>query len=114
VHGHIEVGERPEDAALREVREETGLLVERLYNATVQSFYLHTAGAVMVAVVFAAVVRGDAVVRLGPEHVRHVWLESAAAMARYTWPRSRTALGEITHLLRGGDAGVVEDVLRVR
>ncbi|MGH7635065.1 MAG: NUDIX domain-containing protein, partial [Gemmatimonadaceae bacterium] len=36
VHGHIEAGERPEDAAVREVHEETGLAVRRLYNVTVQ------------------------------------------------------------------------------
>ncbi|HZK78593.1 MAG TPA: ATPase, T2SS/T4P/T4SS family, partial [Gemmatimonadaceae bacterium] len=41
IHGRIEAGERPEDAALREVREETGLAVARLYNVTVQPFYLH-------------------------------------------------------------------------
>jgi hypothetical protein len=35
-------------------------------------------------------------------------------MARYAWPRSRAALGDIAWLLRGGDAGDVEDVLRVR
>jgi len=38
VHGMIERGERPEDAAVREVREETGLAVDRLYNVTVQPF----------------------------------------------------------------------------
>src|SRR5690348_16973249 len=38
VHGHIEAGESPEQAAVREVREETGLAVQRLYNVTVQPF----------------------------------------------------------------------------
>ena len=32
VHGHIEPGERPADAALRELAEETGLEALRLYN----------------------------------------------------------------------------------
>jgi hypothetical protein len=36
------------------------------------------------------------------------------ALDRYQWPREREALGEIVHLLRSGDAGPVEDVLRVR
>jgi 8-oxo-dGTP pyrophosphatase MutT (NUDIX family) len=114
VHGRIEPGERPEDAALREVREETGLAVERLYNATVQPFYLHHWGAVMLAVVFAAVVEGDAPAVTGPEHDAHEWLPAPDAMARYTWPRSRAALSDILHLLRDGDAGAAEDVMRVR
>ena len=32
VHGHIEAGETPADAARRELEEETGLALERLYN----------------------------------------------------------------------------------
>src|SRR5919205_108306 len=112
VHGRIEPGERPEDAALREVREETGLEVERLYNVTVQPFYLHMFGSVTLAVVFAAVVGSQANVSLGPEHARAEWLPARDALARLVWPRSRAALGDIISLLAGGDAGPVEDVLR--
>ena len=114
VHGRIEGGERPEEAALREMREETGLEVERLYNVTVQPFYLHTLGSVTLAVVFAAVVGHQPNVTLGPEHARAEWLPARDALARLAWPRSRAALGDILSLLESGDAGPVEDVLRVR
>ena len=113
VHGRIEEGERPEEAAVREVREEAGLEVDRLYNVTCQSFYLHTLGVVQVAVVFAAFVTEDADVRLGAEHQRSEWLPLPNAAARFTWPREREALQHIAILLGGGDAGPVEDVLRV-
>ena len=115
VHGHIETTstERPEAAAVREVREETGLTVERLYNVTVQPFYLHRYQAVQLAVVFAAFVAEDSQVVLGPEHQRAEWLTVDEALARYTWPRSRAALNDIVDLLHTGDAGVAEDVLRV-
>ena len=59
VHGHIESGEEPEDAALREVREESGLEASRLYNVTVQPFYLHRSHTVQLAVVFAMGLIGD-------------------------------------------------------
>ncbi len=62
VHGHIEPGEEPEDAAVREVREETGLAVERLYNVRVQPFYLHKLHVVQLAIVFAAFVAEPATV----------------------------------------------------
>ena len=114
VHGRIEQGERPEEAALREMREETGLEVERLYNVTVQPFYLHMLGCVTLAVVFAAVVGQERDVTLGPEHARSEWLSARDALARLAWPRSRAALGDILSLLEGGDAGAVEDVLRVK
>jgi 8-oxo-dGTP pyrophosphatase MutT (NUDIX family) len=113
VHGRIEAGEEPEQAALREVREETGLDVARLYNVTVQPFYLHRTHTVELAVVFAAFVDPDAAVTLGEEHARFEWLTPERASERFAWPRERDALRDILQLLRGGDAGPVEDVLRV-
>ncbi len=113
VHGRIEAGERPEEAAVREVREETGLEVARLYNVTVQPFYLHRSSSVQLAVVFAAFVAEPAAISLGEEHQRHEWMAVGAARERFAWPREKHALDEIVHLLRGGDAGAVEDVLRV-
>ena len=113
VHGRIEPDERPEQAAVREVREETGLELDRLYNVTCQPFYLHTLGVVEMAVVFAAFVTERADVRLGAEHQRFEWLSMTDAAARFTWPREREALEHIRILLGTGDAGPAEDVLRV-
>jgi 8-oxo-dGTP pyrophosphatase MutT (NUDIX family) len=113
VHGSIERGERPEDAAVREVVEETGLAVERLYNVTVQPFYLHQQQTVMLAVVFTAVV-GDAPLRLSEEHTRGEWLSIAEAEQRFAWPSERANLRSAVMLLASGDAGAVEDVLRVK
>jgi hypothetical protein len=45
--------------------------------------------------------------------MRHEWLTADAALDRFVWPRERAALLEIMHLLKSGDAGPVEDVLRV-
>jgi len=113
VHGRIEQGERPEQAAVREVREETGLECERLYNVMVQPFYLHKLSSVELAVVFAAFVGRNRPVVLGEEHMRHEWLTPELALERFVWPRERAALRDVMQLLRGGDAGPVEDVLRV-
>src|SRR5687767_4916729 len=113
VHGRIEGDERPEAAARREVKEETGLEVERLYNVTVQPFYLHTLQTIQLAVVFAAFVAEPAEVMLGGEHQKHEWLSFDDAQSRFIWPRERQALGDVRQLLGGGDAGPVEDVLRV-
>ena len=113
VHGRIEPGEEPEEAATREVLEETGLVVKRLYNVSVQPFYLHRTHTVELAVVFAAFVDPAAPVMLGEEHARSEWLTPERALDRFAWPRERSALRDILLLLRGGDAGPVEDVLRV-
>lgn len=113
VHGRIDAGERPEAAAIREVAEETGLGVERLYNVTVQPFYLHAINTIELAVVFAAFVREPGVVTVGGEHQAHEWLPVELARKRFVWPRSRAALDDIVALLKRGNAGPVEDVLRV-
>lgn len=113
VHGSIDPGERPEEAAIREVVEETGLTVERLYNVTVQPFYVQAQGVVQLAVVFAAVVR-DGPLTLGEEHTRAQWLPLGEAARRYAWPSERANVAQAGELLRGGDAGEREDVLRVR
>lgn len=113
VHGRIEPGESPERAAVREVREETGLEVQRLYNVIVQPFYLHRLATVELAVVFAAFVDRALPVTLGDEHMRHEWLSPDAALERFVWPRERAALRDVLQLLQSGDAGPVEDVLRV-
>ena len=114
VHGHIEAGEPPEAAALREMREETGLVPATLYNLSrVESFYQHRIGEVALVPIFAAFVAGDAVARTGPEHDAAEWLELPAARGRLAWPRERRALDDITVLLEAGDGGLLEDVLRV-
>jgi dihydroneopterin triphosphate diphosphatase len=114
VHGKLERDERPESAAIRELREETGFECERLYNITLGGFYLHAIGVLSLTVVFCAVVAPAQDPILGEEHDAFRWLPISDAMSECAWPREREALQHIAHLLRNGrDAGAVEDVLRV-
>jgi dATP pyrophosphohydrolase len=114
VHGHIEATERPPAAAQRELEEETGLVPVRLYNLSrVELFYQHRTDEVALVPVFAAFVAGDATVRLGVEHDGFEWLSLADARGRFAWPRERRALDDIVTLLASGNAGPVDDVLRV-
>jgi dATP pyrophosphohydrolase len=112
VHGKIEPDETPVEAALREVREETGLTVERLYNITVNPFYLHRTNTVQLAIVFAVVVT-PGTPTLGIEHDAAAWHTPAEAVTVLAWPREKEALSYTLQLLAAGDAGAVEDVLRV-
>jgi hypothetical protein len=59
-------------------------------------------------------VADDAEVTLGEEHQRFEWLTVEGACDRFTWPREAHALRDAHHLLGRGDAGTVEDVLRIK
>ena len=114
VHGHIEEGEAPVAAAVRELREETGLAAERLYNVSrVECFYLHRQDEIVLIPVFCAFVPAGAEPRLSREHDACAWLGPPAASERFAWPRERRALADALALLGRGDAGGLEDVLRV-
>ncbi|MBA3890087.1 MAG: Flp pilus assembly complex ATPase component TadA [Gemmatimonadaceae bacterium] len=113
VHGRLEEGEEPEDGAIRELREETGLVAERLYVVTTQPYYIKAMRSVQLSIGFAAFVATDADVKLGAEHQAYEWLTVAEALARFAWPRERQALEEVVTLVGPGDAGAVEDVLRI-
>ena len=114
VHGHIEDGETPADAARRELAEETGLAPERLYNLSrVEAFYQHRVDEVALVPVFAAFVAPERQVRTSVEHDGFEWLRPAAARHRFAWPRESRALDDVIAILGQGGAGPVEDVLRV-
>lgn len=113
VHGSIEPDELPADAALRELREETGLTADRLYSLTVNPFYLHTTNTVQLAIGFIAIVSATADVTIGDEHDAWAWHVPSDAQSILAWPRSHDAIRQALHILRTGDAGPAEDVLRV-
>lgn len=114
VHGRIEPGESPDQAAVREVVEETGLEVARLYSLTVNPFFMKATRSVQLAVVFGAFVDGTLPVRLDAEHSAYEWIPLSTAPTRLFWPREHEAIRHVEILLGNGDAGVAEDVLRLR
>jgi len=114
VHGHIDPGETPVATALREVQEEAGAPPARLYNLSrVETFYRHTSNEMVLIPVFAAFLAPTAVARISSEHDAFEWLPPHEARARMSWPRVRREIDDVMGLLASGDAGLLEDMLRV-
>lgn len=114
VHGHLEPGESPVEGARRELLEETGLHPGAMYNLSrVEAFYLHRADEVAMIPAFVALVGAGAEASLSDEHDAAEWLSPDLARGRLAWPRSRRALDDILVLLSRGDAGPLEDLLRL-
>jgi 8-oxo-dGTP pyrophosphatase MutT (NUDIX family) len=114
IHGTIESGETPVQASLRELREETGLVPAKFYNLSrTEAFYQHRTDELAVIPAFAAFVAANAHVTISAEHDRAEWLRVHEAAGRFAWPRERRAVDDILSIVGGGDAGLLEDVLRV-
>lgn len=118
VHGMIDAGETAQEAARREMIEETGLEPERSFRVDyVETFYSETTDAVHLVPAFAAFVTGAPGVTISEEHTAYDWcgLEDAVsrlvfasqrkavrmiAKAASAWPDAGPGLHEITALAR--------------
>jgi dihydroneopterin triphosphate diphosphatase len=85
VSGRIEKGEKAWEAALREIKEETGLVPDRLYSANdVEVFYEVSQNCINIIPVFIAFIDSEQPVTLSWEHSEFKWVsaeESAAFMS---------------------------------
>lgn len=94
--GHIEAGETGWQAALRELREETGLVPAQLYaTSTGETFYMARTDAVEVVPAFVARIDDDAPVRLNPEHSAFRWVPPAEAADMVPFGSQRDLLAHV-------------------
>ncbi len=95
--GHIEDAESQEEAARREVREETGItslgFVEG-FREMVQWFYQNNGETVHKFVTFFLAETEDKKVTLSSEHVGYVWLSYAKALEKLTHMNAKEVLAK--------------------
>ena len=105
--GHLEAGEDDEAAALRELREETGLVGADLvagFSHTVRyHFYSSRKKHVEKDVIFFAAEVDSAAVTLSHEHRGYAWLDREAAMGQLTFDNARNVLRAADDFLAAGE-----------
>jgi dATP pyrophosphohydrolase len=105
VTGKRRRGETSRAAALREVREETGLTPVRLWALETPTVYYDAAlDRVMALSLFAAEVAPDARVRLSREHDAWTFLPAREAGRRFLWEAQRRGLEDVRRQVLSGGA----------
>ena len=91
--GHVEAGETPEEAALRELLEETGLTAEIIpgFRETI-SYSFGSHNRIKKDVVFFLGTTNSAEVRLSHEHQGFAWLPFEDALKKVTFENARSLL----------------------
>lgn len=93
VSGKIRENEKAYETALREIREETGLVPENLWIApNINSFYSPDDEYISLIPVFAAKVNYDSRVMISSEHSEFQWLNTSEAKKLLAWEGQRKSL----------------------
>lgn len=93
VYGGVEAGETAVQAALRELREETGLAPRSLQQVEhLESFYFRVTDRVVLMPVFAAELPPDAEICLNAEHDDWRWIPAEEGDRWFMWRSQRQAL----------------------
>lgn len=93
VAGKIEKGETAPQAALREIKEETGLIPKELYSADiVEIFYEDNHKCIHIIPVFAAIADSQAEVILSMEHSAYKWVPASQAKKYVTFVQQKSSI----------------------
>jgi len=109
VTGTLEEDETSVEAAVREVREETGLTPLNMWTVPfVNSFFDRKRNAVQMIPWFAFEVEAGARARLSAEHTDHQWTSFDHAASLMAWPGQRQGLRVVLEeIVKGGPAAAL-------
>ena len=101
--GHIEAGEDAEQAARRELKEETGISEIRFvkgYKQSLRYFFRQKGIGIFKIVIYYLVETDQSEISLSHEHIGFDWLSYESAMERLTFKNSRDLLAKAHEHLR--------------
>lgn len=93
VTGSIKEGEKAWETALREMKEETGLVPEEFWVVPyTNSFYSHERNEMCLVPVFAARVNKESIVTISDEHSEYKWVRRQEAKKLLAWYGQRKSV----------------------
>ncbi|MCP5072734.1 MAG: NUDIX domain-containing protein [Rhodobacteraceae bacterium] len=96
ISGRVEEGEKAWEAALRELKEETGLSAEKMFLTDIcETFYGATQNAILIAPVFVAYISRNTEVKLNFEHSEFRWTRFEEAIELVPYGGQRRTLRQI-------------------
>jgi bis(5'-nucleosidyl)-tetraphosphatase len=102
--GHADPGESPQETAARELKEETGLSIDRFISDEAlkenYSFFIRKKQIFKTVLYFLASVNGDVVIQ-ETEISASCWLPLRLAAGRVTFPEGKHLCSKALHLIKG-------------
>lgn len=96
VAGNIEKGEKAWQAVLREMREETNLVPQKLFSADqCEQFYEVNRDSIWIAPIFVAFILNDQKVKINREHTEFRWVSFDEAISMVPFPGQKRMLEHI-------------------
>jgi dATP pyrophosphohydrolase len=93
ITGKVEEGETAYQAAIREIKEETGLKPERFWVVpNVNTYYSHEMNEISILPVFAALIKGNVDVIICDEHSDSGWYSADEAKKILAWEGQRQSV----------------------
>ncbi len=87
IGGKVKTGETHWQAALRELKEETGLVPSELWTVpSLNQFYEHSTDKILNIPAFAAEIGSDHNIDLDDEHTEYKWIKPEEASTFIQWP----------------------------
>ena len=103
ITGKIKPDEAAYDAAKREIKEETGIIVDEIFVLPkITTFYLPEDDTIYLSPVFLYLAQPDVQIEISIEHSDYKWMKKNEALNNYVWQGQKESVESIEYYYRTG------------